>query len=131
MFTRKLIRYIEFSIPFKAYDAGDLNRTDLKMILQELLELQKVQHDELLETLDADEYLQEKHFEIAEKMLQVTKLFDGAIDVALTAFEQDPENEAHLFTEAKSMFKKGNEILADAYFAVDEIWESTGAGGFL
>lgn len=131
MFHQNLIRYLEYSIPFKAYEAGDLNREDLKTILQELLELQIAQHDELLDTLDQDEYLQEKHYDIAEKLLQVTKLFDGAIDLALTAFEGPPSGEEKVFVDSKAMFKKGNVLLAEAYYAVDEIWESAGAGGML
>ncbi len=131
LFDDKLFRYKEFCIPFAAYRGGDLSRADFLEIIQELREIQNEQHSALLEQIENDVFLRESHSEIYEDLQEITTLFDEAIDITEDALTGDPELEEELFEEAMETFKRGNIMLSDAFYDLDEIWERSVSGGTL
>lgn len=131
LFGDKLFRYREFSIPFAAYRGGDLSRDDFLEIILELRDIQNEQHTALLEQIEADTFLKEAHSEIYESLLEITTLFDEAIDITEDALTGDLEFEEELFEEALETFRNGNLMLSDAFYDLDEIWERSVSGGTL
>ena len=131
MFSKKLIRHKEFTIPFLAYRAGDITRDELIAILVDLKEMQEEQHEDLHSKLEEDLFLRENHTKIYENLKAAAKHFDEAVELALDATDGPEEEEDEHFEEAMEIFKKGNVLLADAFFAIDDVWEGSGASGQL
>lgn len=131
LFKDKLFRYREFCIPFNAYRGGDLSREDFLQIILELRDIQNEQHEALLEQIDNDVFLRESHHEIYESLREITTYFDEAIDITEDALNGPVEYEEELFEEALEIFKKGNIMLSDAFYDLDEIWERSVSGGTL
>ena len=126
-----MFRYKEFCIPFAAYGAGELSREDFLQLTLELKEIQHEQHDALLNTIEADVFLQEHHPELFDNLCEVTRLLDDAMEITEHALLGPLEEEEELFEEAKEIFKQGTLLLSDTFYDLDEIWERSESGGFL
>lgn len=131
MFNQKLFRYKEFCLPFVVYRAGELTRDDLLEIILELKDIQNEQHDALIDQLDNDDFLQENHERLSLALEEVIAHFDEAIEIALQGLRGPVDEEDDHFEDAMETFKKGNIILADAFYDMDEMWERTAADGML
>lgn len=129
MFDKKLFRYKEFTIPFIVYREGDLSREDFLQIVHELQEIQAEQHESLLDTLDENVDLQRNHPNLLESLREVTELFDEALAITEQALLGDEEEEDDLFEEAMDTFKRGNMLLADCYYDLDEMFERSNFHG--
>jgi hypothetical protein len=125
----KLFRYKEFTIPFVVYREGELSREDFLQIVRELQDIQHEQHDSLLETLDENVDLQRNHPHIYESLREVTELFDEALIITEQALTGALEEEEDLFEEALETFKRGNLLLADCHYELDEMWERSSFHG--
>ena len=131
MFEDKLFRYKEFSIPFAAYRGDDLSREDFLQIIREVRDLQNEQHEALLATVEEDFILTRDHPEVLQSIREVVNHFDEAVDIAEAALTGPLEEEEELFDDALEIFKKGNLLLSDAYYDIDDIWERSGDRGTL
>ena len=131
MFTDKLFKFKEFSIPFAAYRGNDLSREDFLEIIRELRELQSEQHESLLATIEDDFILNRDHPQILESLREVIAHFDEAVDLTEVALTGPIEEEEKLFDDALEIFKKGNLILSEAFYDIDDIWERSGDLGTL
>ena len=131
MFGDKLFRFKEFSIPFAAYRGDDLAREDFLEIIRELREIQNEQHESMLATIEEDFILNRDHPQVLESLREVIAHFDEAVDLTEIALTGPIEEEEELFDEALDIFKKGNLILSDAFYDIDEIWERSGDLGTL
>ncbi len=129
MLSKKLFRYKEFTIPFVVYREGELSREDFLQLVHELQDIQSEQHESLLTTLEENVDLQRKHPHIYESLKEVTLLFDEALDITEQALTGDPEEEEDLFEEAMETFKRGNLMLADAFYELDEMFERSNFHG--
>ena len=129
MLSKKLFRYKEFTIPFVVYREGELSREDFLQLVHELQDIQNEQHESLLTTLDENVDLQKNHRHIYESLKEVTLLFDEALDITEQALTGDPEEEDDLFEEAMETFKRGNLILADCFYELDEMFERSNFHG--
>lgn len=123
MFNSKLFRYKEFTVPFIVYREGELSREDFLQITKELQDLQRQQHDSLMESLEKDKDLMRNRPEIYENLREATELFDEAIEITLHALLGDEEDEDDQFEDAMDTFRRGNLLLADAHFALEEMSE--------
>lgn len=129
MLGKKLFRYKEFTIPFVVYREGELSREDFLQLVRELQEIQHDQHDSLLETLDENVDLQRNNRNIYESLREVTELFDEALVITEQALTGDIDEEDDLFEEAMETFKRGNLMLADCYYELDEMFERSNFHG--
>lgn len=129
MLSKKLFRYKEFTIPFVVYREGELSREDFLQLVHELQDIQSEQHESLLVTLEENVELQRNHRQIYESLKEVTLLFDEALDITEQALTGDPEEEDDLFEEAMETFKRGNLMLADAFYELDEMFERSNFHG--
>ncbi len=129
MLSKKLFRYKEFTIPFVVYREGELSREDFLQLVHELQDIQSEQHESLLATLEENVELQRNHRQIYESLKEVTLLFDEALDITEQALTGDPEEEDDLFEEAMETFKRGNLLLADAFYELDEMFERSNFHG--
>ena len=129
MLSKKLFRYKEFTIPFVVYREGELSREDFLQLVHELQDIQREQHESLLATLEENVELQRNHRQIYESLKEVTLLFDEALDITEQALTGDPEEEDDLFEEAMETFKRGNLMLADAFYELDEMFERSNFHG--
>lgn len=129
MLSKKLFRYKEFTIPFVVYREGELSREDFLQLVHELQDIQSEQHESLLATLEENVELQRNHRQIYESLKEVTLLFDEALDITEQALTGDPEEEDDLFEEAMETFKRGNLMLADAFYELDEMFERSNFHG--
>ena len=129
MLGKKLFRYKEFTIPFVVYREGELSREDFLQLVRELQEIQHDQHDSLLETLDENVDLQRNNRNIYESLREVTELFDEALVINEQALTGDIDEEDDLFEEAMETFKRGNLMLADCYYELDEMFERSNFHG--
>lgn len=127
--SKKLLRYHEFTIPFTAYRDGELEREDFLDIILELKEIQYQQHDSLLDSLEQDDDLRKKHPRLYEALTETVRHFDEAIEITEQALNGDPEDEEEHFEIALETFKKGNLLLADAYYDLDEMMERSNLQG--
>tara|TARA_Y100000815_G_C13129134_1_gene419879 strand:+ start:313 stop:708 length:396 start_codon:yes stop_codon:yes gene_type:complete len=127
--SKKLFRYKEFTIPFVVYREGELSREDFLQLVHELQDIQSEQHESLLATLEENVELQRNHRQIYESLKEVTLLFDEALDITEQALTGDPEEEDDLFEEAMETFKRGNLLLADAFYELDEMFERSNFHG--
>jgi len=127
--SKKLFRYKEFTIPFVVYREGELSREDFLQLVHELQDIQSEQHESLLATLEENVELQRNHRQIYESLKEVTLLFDEALDITEQALTGDPEEEDDLFEEAMETFKRGNLMLADAFYELDEMFERSNFHG--
>jgi len=127
--SKKLFRYKEFTIPFVVYREGELSREDFLQLVHELQDIQSEQHESLLVTLEENVELQRNHRQIYESLKEVTLLFDEALDITEQALTGDPEEEDDLFEEAMETFKRGNLMLADAFYELDEMFERSNFHG--
>ena len=123
MFNSKLFRYKEFTVPFIVYREGELSREDFLQIIKELQDLQRQQHDSLMESLDKDVDLRRNNPEIYENLREATALFDEAIEITMDALMGDEEDEDDQFEDAMDTFRRGNVLLADAHFSLEEMSE--------
>jgi hypothetical protein len=126
---KKLFRYKEFTIPFVVYREGDLSREDFLQIVKELQDIQHEQHDSLMETLDDNVSLQRSNPKIYDALSQVTELFDEALVITEQALLGPIDQEDDLFEEAMETFKRGNMMLADCFYDLDEMWERSNFHG--
>ena len=110
-------------MPFIVYREGELSREDFLQIIKELQELQREQHESLMESLDKDVDLKRNNPEIYENLKEATALFDEAIEVTMDALMGDEEDEDDQFEDAMETFRRGNVLLADAHFALEEMSE--------
>ena len=94
-----------------------------------LQDIQSEQHESLLATLEENVELQRNHRQIYESLKEVTLLFDEALDITEQALTGDPEEEDDLFEEAMETFKRGNLLLADAFYELDEMFERSNFHG--
>lgn len=131
MFGKKLFRYKEFSIPFVVYREGELSRDDFLEIIEEVKEIQNQQHESLLQTLERNDDLKKNHRKLFEALKEVTRLFDEAVDITESALQGNPDEEEDLFEDALETFKKGNLLLADTFYELDEMWERSDLQGLL
>lgn len=129
MLSKKLFRYKEFTIPFVVYREGELSREDFLQLVYELQDIQNEQHESLLATLEENVDLQRNNRRIYESLKEVTMLFDEALDITEQALTGDPEEEDDLFEEAMETFKRGNLILADCFYELDEAFERSNFHG--
>ena len=129
MLSKKLFRYKEFTIPFVVYREGELSREDFLQLVHELQDIQSEQHESLLTTLEENVNLQKNHRHIYESLKEVTLLFDEALDITEQALTGEPEEEDDLFEEAMETFKRGNLLLADAFYELDEMFERSNFHG--
>ena len=129
MLSKKLFRYKEFPIPFVVYREGELSREDFLQLVHELQDIQSEQHESLLTTLEENVNLQKNHRHIYESLKEVTLLFDEALDITEQALTGEPEEEDDLFEEAMETFKRGNLLLADAFYELDEMFERSNFHG--
>jgi hypothetical protein len=127
--SKKLFRYKEFTIPFVVYREGELSREDFLQLVHELQDIQSEQHESLLTTLEENVNLQKNHRHIYESLKEVTLLFDEALDITEQALTGEPEEEDDLFEEAMETFKRGNLLLADAFYELDEMFERSNFHG--
>jgi hypothetical protein len=131
LFGNKLFRYNEFCIPFEAYRAGDLTRDEFLEIILELKDIQEKQHDALLDQIDSDTFLRENHGQLYENLQEVTRMFDEAIYITEDALLGPVEEEEDFFEDALDVFKRGNILLSEAFYDIDELWERGDIKGFL
>ncbi|MCA9777113.1 MAG: hypothetical protein KC800_10365 [Candidatus Eremiobacteraeota bacterium] len=129
MLSKKLFRYKEFTIPFVVYREGELSREDFLQLVYELQDIQNEQHESLLATLEENVDLQKNNRRMYESLKEVTMLFDEALDITEQALTGDPEEEDDLFEEAMETFKRGNLILADCFYELDEAFERSNFHG--
>ncbi|MFA5505263.1 MAG: hypothetical protein WC314_06875 [Vulcanimicrobiota bacterium] len=129
MFDKKLFRYREFTIPFIVYREGELSRDDFLELVHELQELQNEQHDSLLSSLAENVNLRRRHPRIHESLKEVVLLFDEALDITEQALLGDPEVEDEYFDEAMEIFKRGNLLLAECFYELDEMVERSSFHG--
>jgi len=129
VFDKKLFRYREFTIPFIVYREGELSRDDFLELVHELQELQNEQHDSLLSSLAENVNLRRRHPRIHESLKEVVLLFDEALDITEQALLGDPEVEDEYFDEAMEIFKRGNLLLAECFYELDEMVERSSFHG--
>lgn len=129
MFDKKLFRYREFTIPFIVYREGELSRDDFLELVHELQEIQNEQHDSLLSSLAENVNLRRKHPRIYETLKDVVVLFDEALDITEQALLGDPDLEDEYFDEAMEIFKRGNLLLAECFYELDEMVERSSFHG--
>jgi len=131
LFGKNLFRYHEFCIPFEAYKEGDLTRADFLAITRELKEIQADQHEALLDQIESDAFLRENHPGLYESLLDITRMFDEAIDITEHALTGPKEEENDFFEDALDVFKRGNILLSEVFYDIDELWERGDIAGFL
>lgn len=131
MLEEKLFRYKEFSIPFMVYREGELSREDFLVLIGELREILQGQHEELRASLERDEDLRENHRKLHDSLIEASILFEEALDIAENALEGPEEEEEDTLDEALETFHKGNLLLADSYYELDEMWERSDVQGSL